>query len=80
MDSKKTKNTYFENVSRAFADLCGEFATVMTADPTPGNIPKDGIWGRIEQVELERTSGFDSPKQQVDFVRYLASSLHSCRM
>jgi hypothetical protein len=66
MKNKKDRNTYFENMSRAFAQLCGVYCTVMT--PDPNNIPSDGIWGRIEYPELKRTSNFDAPRDQMDYV------------
>ena len=47
----KVRLTYFENMSRAMAKLCSDvFATVMTEDTK--NVPKTGIYGRIEEQEL----------------------------
>jgi hypothetical protein len=40
------RQTYFENMSRAMAQLCDVYALVMTDNPT--DVPTTGIWGRIE--------------------------------
>jgi hypothetical protein len=50
---KNNKQTYFENMSRAMAQLCDVYALVMTDDPT--NVPQTGIWGRIEFPTLKQS-------------------------
>lgn len=70
MQNKNDKNTYFENMSRAFADLCDNYATVMTEDPH--NIPLNGIWGKIEFPELQKTG---NPGGQVNSVSESSSVL-----
>jgi len=40
------RQIYFENMSRAFAQLCSGSSLVMTNDPQ--NVPMTGIFGRIE--------------------------------
>jgi hypothetical protein len=70
MDKDSTKFEYFENMSRAYAQLCELFVSVITPDVE--NIPTDGIWARIEQPELERTTNFDPPLKRVDTVRLFA--------
>jgi hypothetical protein len=55
--------TYFENMSRAMALLCDTSANVMTKDPK--EIPKSGIYGRIEEPTLQQTN---NPGGQVNLV------------
>lgn len=50
-------------MARAMARLCDKFATVMTEDPK--NVPKGGIYGRVEEPELQKTG---NPGGQVDTV------------
>ena len=66
MDDPGQKQAYFENMSRAYADLCSRFVTVMTPDVT--NIPTNGIWNDVVFPELKRTAHFDGLDGEVDFV------------
>jgi hypothetical protein len=50
---KNNKQTYFENMSRAMAQLCDIYALVMTKDT--GKVPPTGIWGRIELPTLQQS-------------------------
>jgi hypothetical protein len=50
---KNNMQTYFENMSRAMAQLCDVYALVMTKDT--GNVPQTGIWGRIEFPTLQQS-------------------------
>ena len=51
MSEPYTRLTYFENMSRAFAELCDQSALLLTHDP--GHIPPGGIWARIEEPALK---------------------------
>lgn len=66
MSDDTQRETYFENMSRAYAQICELFATLIT--PDVNNIPTTGIWARIEQPELERILFFDPPLKRVDTV------------
>lgn len=47
------KQTYFENMSSAMAQLCDIYALVMTQDTK--NVPQTGIWGRVEFPALQQS-------------------------
>jgi hypothetical protein len=66
------RTTYFEHMSEAMAISCDVFATVMTRDTD--SIPKDGIWGRIEEPALQQTG---NPGGQVDTVSSLPQASSS---
>ena len=51
MSDPATRQTYFENMSRAFAQLCDRSALLLTRDPA--SVPADGIWARIEEPALK---------------------------
>jgi hypothetical protein len=55
--------TYFENMSEAYAQLCSEYAWVMVN--TLPNVNEEGIWGKIEKPTLQKTG---NPGGQVDTV------------
>ena len=61
MSEPYTRLTYFENMSRAFAELCDQSVLLLTHDP--GHIPPGGIWARIEEPAL-KSSG--NPGGRVD--------------
>jgi hypothetical protein len=68
-DKDGNRRIYFENMSRAMARVCSVFATVMTDNPK--NIPQTGIWGRVEQVELQAARD----RNQVNYVREMVTIL-----
>jgi hypothetical protein len=70
------RKTYFENISRAMAQLCDVLATVMTADPN--NIPLTGIWGRVEFPALQQTGNSGGQVNAVSV--YLAILFHSLHL
>lgn len=50
---RNNRQTYFENMSSAMAQLCDVYALVMTNTPT--NVPATGIWGRVEFPTLKQS-------------------------
>jgi hypothetical protein len=76
MDDESTMLTYFENMSRAYAQLCELYVSVIT--PNLNDIPSDGIWATIEEPELKRTTNLDPPRKRVDTVSLFARFPWSC--
>lgn len=66
MSNTADTQKYFENMSAAYASMCSTYANLLT--PDINNIPTNGIWDRIEQPMIERTSDFDPPKGKIDLV------------
>jgi hypothetical protein len=58
--------TYFENMSEAYASLCSEYTWVMV-DTLPA-VNEKGIWGKIEKPTLQKTG---NPGGQVDRVSFI---------
>lgn len=46
------KRTFYENMSKAYARMARDTATVMHMTADYANPPQDGIWGRIEVPAL----------------------------
>jgi len=66
MQTPDWRQTYFENMSQAVAEMCSVFATVMTVDIQ--KIPDDGIWHNIEFPTLQLRGN----QGQVDFVEVIS--------
>jgi hypothetical protein len=45
---------YFETMSRSFAQHCKGKVRLMTDVSKNDDIPQDGIWGKVAQVELKK--------------------------
>jgi hypothetical protein len=54
MGNARDRQEYFDNMSKAMAETCDVFATVMTTDVE--NLPQAGIWGRIQFPQLKAGS------------------------
>jgi hypothetical protein len=50
---ENNRQTYFENMSRAMAQLCDVYALVMTMDTN--DVPTNGIWGRIQFPTVQQS-------------------------
>ena len=55
MGNLADQRRYFENMSRSFAQHCGETVYLMTDAATNADVDQTGIWGRVEQIELQAT-------------------------
>ncbi len=51
-DDKDLRNTYFENMSRAFATIARSSAWVLHSTEDYHAPPRDGIWWKVERPQL----------------------------
>lgn len=60
-EDKNARMTFYENMSRAFARMARDSATVMAADEKDYvDMPEDGIWGRVELPALRDLTDVES--------------------